>query len=213
MGVGKIKAGKIKAGIFMLSVMAMVTFVACDEDAKKAVKEHESAEMAVNNSDVQVEQVSGELTREEVENVQPEDEELLQIAELPEEKTQVEIFYGNEDGDGIISEIMNMEPVTATKIIGELAKKNIVSADTKVLGLTKQTQNGKIRLKLNMSKEFQEYVSMMGTSGEYIVVGSLVNSFLKAYNAEDVLILIEGELFETGHQSYENYLQFYQQSN
>ena len=200
---------KTKSGIFMLGVLAMMALSACEGDTKDSVKEQESQVVIENNESVGVQDGVQEETVEREEK----QENLLEIAEISAEKKQVEIFYGNENADGIISEVVDMEPVTASKVLAELAKKNIVSADTKVLGLTKQTQDGKLRLRLNMSKEFCEYVSMMGTTGEYIVVGSLVDTFLKAYDAEEVLILIEGELFETGHQSYENYLQFYPAEN
>ena len=200
---------KTKSGIFMLGVLAMMALSACEGDTKDSVKEQESQVVIENNESVGAQDGVQEETVEREEK----QENLLEIAEISAEKKQVEIFYGNENADGIISEVVDMEPVTASKVLAELAKKNIVSADTKVLGLTKQTQDGKLRLRLNMSKEFCEYVSMMGTTGEYIVVGSLVDTFLKAYDAEEVLILIEGELFETGHQSYENYLQFYPAEN
>lgn len=211
------KTGKLKMGMLMLGTLTMMTFAACNENVQGTVNEQGTVSQqeenlnAADHESVSSQEISEEVGQTDASDENP--EELLQIAEISPEKKQVEIFFGNENGDGIISEVVEMEPVTATKVLGELTKKNIVSADSRVIGLSKQTKDGKIHLKLNMSKEFGEYVSMMGTSGEYIVVGSLVNTFLKAYDAEDVLILIEGEPFETGHQLYENYLQFYPQEN
>lgn len=197
---------KWRTGIFVLVVLSAMTLLACGADTKDAAQQQTNVQVEGNESSGDA-KLSGEVA----EKTEPEGtaEELLQIAEVSEEKKQVEIFYGNENADGIISEVVDMEPVTATKILAELSKKNIISADTRVLGLTKENVEGKVRLRLNMSGEFQEYVSMMGTSGEYIVVGCLVNTFLKAYDAEDVLIFIEGKTFETGHELYDNYLQFY----
>ena len=150
---------------------------------------------------------------EQTEESQEVTQEIMEIAAVSPEKKQVEIYFGNENGDTILSEVVEMESVTANKVMEELVRKEVVTKEAKVLGVVKQTKDGKTRLKLNMSKEFGELVSNMGSSGEYIIVGSVVNTFLGLYDAEDVLILIEGETFETGHQLYNNYLQFYNNEN
>ena len=198
------KIGKLRTGIVLLGVLSMLTFAACNEETKQNVNEQNT-----NSSTLKGEGMDSQENGES----EGQAEDLLEIAEVAQEKKQVEIFYGNEDGDRILSEVIEMESVTAAKVMQQLVKKEVVSAEAKVLGITKQTQDGKIRLKLNMSKEFGEFVSTMGSSGEYIIVGSLVNTFLRVYDADDVLILIEGETFETGHQTYENYLQYFQNEN
>ena len=198
------KIGKLRTGIVLLGVLSMLTFAACNEETKQNVNEQNT-----NSSTLKGEGMDSQENGES----EGQAEDLLEIAEVAQEKKQVEIFYGNEDGDRILSEVIEMESVTAAKVMQQLVKKEVVSAEAKVLGITKQTQDGKIRLKLNMSKEFGEFVSTMGSSGEYIIVGSLVNTFLRVYDADDVLILIEGETFETGPQTYETYLQYFQNEN
>ena len=191
-----------KIGIILIGVWMMFMIVACNDNTKEAGEKQNTNSSTMN----------GEVTEQE-ENSQGQAEEVLQIAELELDKKQVEIYFGNEEGDALLSEVVEMESITATKIMEELVKKEVVTTEAKVIGLTKQTQEGKTRLKLNMSKEFGEYVSTMGSSGEYIIVGSLVNTFLTIYEADEVLILVEGKTFETGHQLYENYLQFFTNEN
>ena len=205
------KNKKLRLGIIVLGVLTMLTFAGCNENGKQSVEQQNANSNTMNEEspDLQ-EDVDG---IEQTEGTAEVTEEVLEIAAVSPEKKQVKVYFGNEDGDAIVSEVVEMEHVTANKVMEELVRKEVVTKDAKVLGVVKQTKDGKVHLKLNMSKEFGEFVSTMGSSGEYTIVGSVVNTFLELYDAEDVLILIEGETFETGHQLYNNYLQFFQNEN
>ena len=65
------------------------------------------------------------------------------------------------------------------------------------------------RLQLDLSADFADYLSSMGTSGEMMVMGSLVNTFLDAYDASMMKVTAGGELLETGHQIYDSWLELY----
>lgn len=126
-----------------------------------------------------------------------------------EEGKKVLIYYGNDNADAIIYKEVTISELSPETLIDELAKVNIVSMDTKVNSVSLDEKDKKL-LHLDMSKEFGEYVSMMGTAGEYIVMGGLVDTFLDAYDCEHVKITVEGETLETGHAIYEGNLQFYE---
>ena len=91
----------------------------------------------------------------------------------------------------------------------ELEKKQIVPPDTEILRLVKETQDGQVCLELDLSEHFRDYVSTMGSAGEYVVIGGLVNTFLEAYDADCIRITVAGEPFETPHELYSGYLLFY----
>ena len=203
------KIRKLRTGIILLGALSLLTLGGCNEKGKVDVNQQNTNLNMMEGADLQENSDGTEQTEESQEVTQ----EIMEIAAVSPEKKQVEIYFGNENGDTILSEVVEMESVTANKVMEELVRKEVVTKEAKVLGVVKQTKDGKTRLKLNMSKEFGELVSNMGSSGEYIIVGSVVNTFLGLYDAEDVLILIEGEIFETGHQLYNNYLQFYNNEN
>ena len=205
------KIRKLRIGIVLLGALSMLTLGGCNENGNADVNQQNTNSNILNGEGADL-QENGDGT-EQAEESQDMTQEIMEIAEVSPEKKQVEIYFGNENGDAILSEVVEMESVTANKVMEELVRKEVVTQESKILGVVKQTKDGKIRLKLNMSKEFGELVSNMGSSGEYIIVGSVVNTFLRLYDAEDVLILIEGETFETGHQLYNNYLQFYENEN
>ena len=201
----------LRLGLVVLGVLTVLTFAGCNENGQQGVNQQNANSNTMNEEGLDLkEDVDGTGQTEGTAEVT---EEVLEIAAVSPEKKQVKVYFGNEDGDAIVSEVVEMEHVTANKVMEELVRKEVVKKDAKVLGVVKQTKDGKVHLKLNMSKEFGEFVSTMGSSGEYTVVGSVVNTFLELYDAEDVLILIEGETFETGHQLYDNYLQFFENEN
>ena len=68
-----------------------------------------------------------------------------------------------------------------------------------------QGENGLI-LKLDLSSNFAEGLLNMGTVGEYLTMGSVVNSFLDTYQADGIEITAGGNVIETGHTSFEGVL-------
>ena len=129
-----------------------------------------------------------------------------QVQEEVAEPVNVVIYYSNVQADGFATKEMQIEGLTPENLITELAKVNIVSIDTEVKSFT---QDGK-SLTLDLSKGFGQYINMMGSSGEYVVMGGLVNTFLDAYDAEQILITVEGNALESGHAIYDKPLGFYE---
>ena len=52
-------------------------------------------------------------------------------------------------------------------------------------------------------RKHEEHVNQMRTAGEYATVGSVVNTYLDAYDAKAVSLLVEGGTWSTGHAEYE----------
>ena len=49
-----------------------------------------------------------------------------------------------------------------------------------------------------------------GTSGELITIGGVVNTFLKAYDADTITILVEGKTWDSGHAEIDGPLGWYE---
>lgn len=61
-------------------------------------------------------------------------------------------------------------------------------------------------IELDLNDAFAAYVSNMGSTGEYYTVGALCNTFLDAYDCEQIRITVEGDSLSTGHAEYPGYL-------
>lgn len=71
------------------------------------------------------------------------------------------------------------------------------------------TASDTLHIDLDLSQEFADAAASTGTSGELMLLGSLVNTMLKAYNADEITITCDGEVLETGHNVYDQPLTFY----
>ena len=67
-------------------------------------------------------------------------------------------------------------------------------------------------LTLDMNRAFGDYLRSMGTSGELLTVSAVVNTALSLIDgAESVLLTVEGQTLETGHEIYTDPISFYEE--
>ena len=100
------------------------------------------------------------------------------------------------------------EEITPEILIMNLVSYQVLPDTVTVESFSEETGTDK-RLLLDLSSDFGSWLSSMGTSGEMIVMGSLVNTFLHAYDASAMKVTVEGQVLETGHQIYDGWLELY----
>lgn len=125
-------------------------------------------------------------------------EEIDKSTETEQNGREITLYVGNENGDGLVTETVSVEELTPEAILLALSEKNVIPKETKVLDFKDEGET----LTLDLSKEYQEYVSSYGTSGELVIVGGVVNTFLDVYDADTITILVEGSAWDTGHADY-----------
>ena len=62
---------------------------------------------------------------------------------------------------------------------------------------------------LDFNQAFADYLKKLSQQGETIVMGSITNTFLEAYQSELLLVTAEGKVLDTGRNIYEEYLETY----
>lgn len=125
-------------------------------------------------------------------------------AESQEE--QLTLYLPNENADGWNVTKNQIEQVTPDIIIGQLVGAGAIPDSVTVVSFGEdQGENGLI-LKLDLSSNFAEGLLNMGTAGEYLTMGAVVNSFLDTYQADGIEITAGGTVIETGHTSFEGVL-------
>lgn len=112
---------------------------------------------------------------------------------------QITIYKSNANADGFDTEEVSLDALTPENIMAALIDTGVVPSDVKVLDFKQEEDT----ITLDLSKTFEEYVNQMGTAGEYATVGSVVNTYLDAYDAKAVSLLVEGGTWSTGHAEYE----------
>ena len=118
----------------------------------------------------------------------------------------VTIYYGNDNADGFETAEVQVEEIDMNVLVEQLIAHGVLPENVHIGSM----QFEGTCLNLNFSASFGDYVCTMGTAGEYIVMGSVVNTFLTAWpEAETVFITANSETIETGHNIYDFEMEFF----
>lgn len=122
------------------------------------------------------------------------------------QEEQLILYLPNENADGWNITKTQMEQITPDIIIGQLVGAGAIPDSVTVVSFGEDQGEDGLILKLDLSSNFAEGLLNMGTDGEYLTMGAVVNSFLDTYQADGIEITAGGTVIETGHTSFEGVL-------
>lgn len=217
--------------VIMVSIALMMGITGCESTTQKPAKEETKKEETKEEETKQPEtskdtdSESAETTEKKdatdttdiMEEKDSEAEKKEDTAEKAEDTTketeseksqeeQLTLYLPNENADGWNVTKNQIEQVTPDIIIGQFVGAGAIPDSVTVVSFGEdQGENGLI-LKLDLSSNFAEGLLNMGTAGEYLTMGAVVNSFLDTYQADGIEITAGGNVIETGHTSFEGVL-------
>ena len=204
--------------VIAVSTVLMMGITGCEsttqqpakEETKKEETKEEETKQPETSKETDSESTETKDTTEEKDGKDSEAEKKEDITkETESEKSQEEqltLYLPNENADGWDVTKNQMEQITPDIIIGQLVGAGAIPDSVTVVSFGEdQGENGLI-LKLDLSSNFAEGLLNMGTAGEYLTMGSVVNSFLDTYQADGIEITAGGNVIETGHTSFEGVL-------
>lgn len=115
------------------------------------------------------------------------------------------IYIPNDNVDGFHTETINTEEISAETVLTELKKQNVLPDAVSINSFL--IDNDLITIDFNQA--FADAVCSLGTSGEFAIVGSVVNTFLDAFQAESVYFTVDGQTLESGHETYDDSMTFF----
>lgn len=154
-------------------------------------------------------ETGSELLTETREAVKPVEEPVPPAAEQTVEGTALHIYSGDEEAEHIVQRTVYVEEVTEETVMAELAAALNMDETVSLKSLTFGMHGGDRVAMLDMNQAFADYLGRLGTAGESIVIGSLVNTFLDCYQCDLLMITAEGKVLKTSHEVYEEYLEMY----
>ena len=128
----------------------------------------------------------------------------------------ITLYLPNDNADGFVTREVTLPREapqdTMTQLIQSTAlaediMEQLVQAGALPEGVRVLSMEGGV---LDLSSEFLTFLNTMGTSGEYVVMGSVVNTYLTAFGLDRITITVEGNVPETGHSIYDEPLRMYE---
>ena len=126
------------------------------------------------------------------------------------------LYYGNENVDGFYTKEVTIPELNVDLVMEQLIEANVLAKD--VILLSHNIINNTC-LHLDFNEAFLNQIHTMGTSGEWLMMGSVVNTFLNIFNPtpdnlsvdiDRVYITVNGEIIESGHQIYDFEMGFFE---
>ena len=120
----------------------------------------------------------------------------------------ITIYHGNENADGFETSVYEVFYFNSAALVEKLVEAGVLTQEVILLS---EEYNGSC-LHLDFNDAFRDLVCSTGTAGEYMIIGSVVNTFLDNYQdvAESIFITINGEILESGHVVYDFELGFHE---
>ena len=116
------------------------------------------------------------------------------------------LYLPNENADGFIQKKTSTSDLDHNGILLLLMVNGVVNE-----GVAANTCNKSgTQLHLDLNQAFLDQLVTMGASGEKMLIGSIVNTFLSAYDCETVLLTVNGQAFDSNHTTYDSPLSFFE---
>lgn len=109
------------------------------------------------------------------------------------------VYVPNDNADGFDVITVFAEDISAETVLAELKQQAVLPDAVSINAF--QLDHGLITLDFNQA--FADVLCSMGTSGELMIIGSVVNTFLDAFQAESVYFTVNGGILESGHTIYD----------
>ena len=119
----------------------------------------------------------------------------------------VTLYKGDDNAEFVIPVECEIAEQSPQAIADKLVELGVFSAPVTANSFTVDNENV---IHLDMGQDFAAQIFSSGTAGEHIMVGSLVNSFISVFEADAVLITVQGNTFESGHAVYDSPLSFFE---
>lgn len=179
-----------------------------DTDAKTQTESKEeqkdTEQEKKENPDKEVKKEDPQTDKKE--NAETKEETGTQEESVPVQTGQAFIYVPDENAEGWDVNQVEIPQVSADALIGQLVGAGVLTDSITVQNFEETEEEGQYVLKLDLSSNFKDSIRSMGTAGEILTIGAVVNSFLDTYQAEAIQITVDGSTLETGHEVYEGFM-------
>ena len=120
------------------------------------------------------------------------------------------VYSPNSNADGFYQNVMEWQiPYVADyqpTILDAWIELDVLTDDIQILSMVQEENH----ITIDFNHAFKDLVCTMGTSGERMIIGSVVNTLIANYEVDTVSITVEGEIWESGHVIYDFSMGFFE---
>lgn len=188
----------------VIFVVCMLVLAGCGKSEPEETKEekNQTEALEIENQEDNEEQIGKE---DDTEDSKAQGSESEQQETAVSSKT-VTIYSPNEMADGFVTEDVQTTDVTESWVVEQLIAQGVIPGNVQALSCAETQEDGVKSLNLDLNQAFADFLQSLGSTGEYMVVGSVCNTFLDAYDCNQVQITVEGNALATGHAEYPGYM-------
>lgn len=117
----------------------------------------------------------------------------------------VRLFRSDDNAERFMVTAVKVEMLSPENVVKAMADAGVLAADV-ALNSVSYTESG---MAIDLNAAFRTQLQSQGSSGEYMLMGALVNTFLQNYSAGSLTITVDGEVLESGHVVYDMPLTMY----
>lgn len=145
-------------------------------------------------------------------------EETIQVTEVVETESTTEstagpmtitVYKPNDDFNRLETVSVEVLEINSKNIIDALVQNKVINKTIRIQSEEINEDSAGRHLRIDFNEEFRNYISSFGTSGEFAIMGSIVNTFIDTLDVDDVFITVCGDVLETGHCTYDEPLPKY----
>lgn len=110
-----------------------------------------------------------------------------------------QLYHPDENWVNLITVELTVDALDPDAIIAYLKEYDVLKED---VALNSAELDG-TQLNLDLNEAFLTQIYACGTTGEAMLMGSLVNTFFSAYGCERIMVTVNGEIIHSGHADYD----------
>lgn len=134
----------------------------------------------------------------------PDEEASEDVGEPAPEEHTISLYYVDDATGEIAQKETTVTGDLGTGVCKALKEAKVLSEECDVISTFVNEEEKKMDLDVNSG--FGEYVRGMGTTGSTQVIDCVVKTYLSAYGCEGLKLTENGNVFDTGHTSLEDYM-------
>ena len=116
------------------------------------------------------------------------------------------VYTPDDMAEGLVKTEASVSAITENTVTEQLILAGVLAEGTQVNTLEIVSVSDapeQLQLRVDFNAPFRDRLLSQGTAGEYVTLGSVVNTFLTAYHAQSMVITVEGGTLESGHAVYD----------